>query len=128
MARVRIKSSRIPKSEKKVTVEVKIKGDLNITAFVACQRVDNYLFTYVGNLLHAGDPDLLVNDGSALWDVPIIYAFPDAFKIKLPVAIIHFISKLVQLAGYIPKRSPGLRHTCQRYCEDLRPGRAPGRK
>lgn len=76
MATVRVKSGKAPASKKKVTFEVKIKGELNITAFVARQRVNRYLLMYVGNLLHAGNPDLLVNEGLAQWDVPIVYSIP----------------------------------------------------
>ncbi len=74
---VRIKAARVPKSKKKLHFKMEIKGELNITEFVACQQVDHYLFTYVGHLLQAGDPDLLVGDDSVQWDVPIIYTLPD---------------------------------------------------
>jgi hypothetical protein len=77
MAKVRIKAARVPKSKKKVTFKVEIKGELNITAFVASQRVDNYLFTNIGNLLQAGEPDLFVDNGVVLWDVPVLYSLPD---------------------------------------------------
>jgi hypothetical protein len=73
---VRVKPSKVPASKKKVTFEVKIKGELNITAFVARQRVNYYLVMYVGNLLHAGEPDLLVSEGEVQWDVPILYSLP----------------------------------------------------
>ncbi len=74
---VRIKATRVPKSKKKVQFKVEVKGELNITAFVACQQVDQRLFLYVGNLLHSKDPDLLVGNKSLLWDVPIVYTLPD---------------------------------------------------
>ncbi|MDZ7363199.1 MAG: hypothetical protein ONB46_21145 [candidate division KSB1 bacterium] len=77
MAMVRVKANRVPKSKQKVTFEVKIKGELNITAFVARQRVNRYLLMHVGNLLRAGEPDLSVSKGLAQWDVPIIYSLPD---------------------------------------------------
>ena len=77
MSTVRIKSSRVPKSKKKVTFKVEIKGELNITTFIAWQRVDQRLFLYVGNMLHSGEPDLLVGENSLLWDVPIVYTLPD---------------------------------------------------
>jgi hypothetical protein len=76
MATVRIKSDKVPKSKKTVTFKVEIKGELNITAFVARQRVNHYLVMYVGNLLQAGEPDLLVDEEKADWDVPIIYSLP----------------------------------------------------
>jgi len=74
---VRIKAAKIPKSKKKVQFKVEVKGELNITSFIACQRVDQRLFLYVGNLLQSGDPDLLVGERFLLWDVPVFYALPD---------------------------------------------------
>jgi len=77
MDTVRVKSGKVPASKKKVTFELKIKGELNVTAFIARQQVNYYLIVHVGNLLHAGDPDLLVgDDGSAQWNVPVIYSLP----------------------------------------------------
>jgi len=77
MATVRVKSGKSPKSNKKVSFELKIKGELNITAFSARQQVNYYLIVHVGNLLHAGEPNLLVGDnGLAQWDVPVIYSLP----------------------------------------------------
>jgi len=77
MATVRIKSNRVSKSKKKVQFKVEVKGELNITEFIACQQVNQYLFTHIGNMLHAGDPDLLVGDGFLQWDVPVVYSLPD---------------------------------------------------
>jgi len=77
MATVRVKSGKVPKSKKKVIFELKIKGELNITAFSARQQVNYYLIVHVGNLLHAGNPDLVVGDeGSTRWNVPVIYSLP----------------------------------------------------
>jgi len=74
---VRVKPGKITHSKNRVTFEVKIKGELNITAFVARQQVNHYLIMHVGNLLHAGDPDLLVGEENlAQWDVPVIYSLP----------------------------------------------------
>jgi len=76
MATVRINSKKVPKSKRKVTFKVEIKGELNITAFVARQRVNRYLLMYIGNLLHAGEPELLVGECLTQWDVPIVYSLP----------------------------------------------------
>jgi hypothetical protein len=77
MATVRVKSGKAPTPNKKVTFEVKIKGELNFTAFAARQQVNHYLIMHVGNLLHAGDPELLVGDSDlAQWDVPVVYSLP----------------------------------------------------
>jgi len=77
MATVRVKPNKVSKSKDKVTFELKIKGELNITAFIARQQVNYYLIVHVGNLLCAGDPDLVVDDdGSAQWNVPVIYSLP----------------------------------------------------
>jgi len=75
--KIRIKAARVPKSKKKVQFKVEVKGELNITSFIACQRVDQRLFLYVGNLLQSGEPDLLVGEDAVFWDVPVFYALPD---------------------------------------------------
>ncbi len=77
MATVRIKSAKVPKAKKKVQYKVEIKGELNINAFAARQQVNHYLIMHVGNLLHAGDPDLLVGSNDLTqWDVPVVYSLP----------------------------------------------------
>lgn len=75
--KVRIKAARVPKSKKNVQFKVEVKGEFNFTAFVARQRVNHYLVMYVGNLLHAGEPDLLVSEETLQWDVPVLYSLPD---------------------------------------------------
>jgi len=75
--KVRIKAASVPKSKKKVQFKVEVKGELNFTAFVARQRVNHYLVMYVGNLLRAGEPDLLVSEETLQWDVPVLYSLPD---------------------------------------------------
>lgn len=77
MATAHLKSSKLPKSKGTVQFKVEVKGEINFTAFVARQQVNRYLFLHVGNLLRAGEPDLLVGDEFLQWQVPIIYALPD---------------------------------------------------
>lgn len=69
--------AKLPKSKQKVTFKVEVRGELNITAFVARQRVTRHVAMYIGNLLYAGEPDLLVGEGLLQWDVPVVYSLPD---------------------------------------------------
>jgi hypothetical protein len=66
-----------PSLKRRCNSKWKLKGELNITSFIACQRVDQRLFLHVGNLLQSGEPDLLVSKDALFWDVPVDYAFPD---------------------------------------------------
>jgi len=77
MTRARIKSDKLPKSKGKVEFKIQVRGEVNFTGFGARQRVNRHLFLYVGNMLRAGEPDLLVSDGALEWEVPIIYSLPD---------------------------------------------------
>ncbi len=74
MPKVRIKPTKLPSSKGKV--EFNIKGELNITAFTARQKVTRYLILHVGNLLGAGEPKLWASEDQLKWDVPVVYTLP----------------------------------------------------
>ncbi len=40
-----------------------------------------YLQMNVGNLLFAGEPDFIVDDGVLQWEIPVVYALPDFGKL-----------------------------------------------
>ena len=54
-----------------VTLKFEITADVNVTAFVARQKVNHYLIMHVGNLLHAGTPELVAAE-SFFWRVPVL--------------------------------------------------------
>jgi len=58
-----------------LNLKVEITSEFNITAFVATQKVNRFLLMEVGNLLGAGEPELVIAD-ELLWRVPALYALP----------------------------------------------------
>jgi hypothetical protein len=62
-----------PKLKYKFTFE----GDLNITPYVAKQKVNYYLAMWVGNLVMADEPDLQFHKDGARWRVPAILTNPE---------------------------------------------------
>lgn len=59
-----------------VDYTIQVRFRFNITPFAAQQKVNAYLLLNVGQMLSAGEPTLLINDG-AFWKVPVLCAFPD---------------------------------------------------
>ena len=57
----------------KITLKVEVTADFNVTAFVAQQKVNRYLITHVGDMLHAGEPELLAAE-SLCWRVPVLFS------------------------------------------------------
>lgn len=81
MATAHLKSHKLPQSKGKVQFKIEVKGEINFTAFVARQQVNYYLQMNVGNLLFAGEPEVIVGEGLLQWDVPVVYALPDLGKL-----------------------------------------------
>jgi len=59
-----------------VSFKVEVSAKANITAPVARQNVDDFLLNDVGNLLYAGEPELLLSGDGLFWRVPVHYALP----------------------------------------------------
>lgn len=57
----------------KITLKVEVTADFNVTAFVAQQKVNRYLILHVGDMLHAGEPELVLSE-SLRWRVPILFS------------------------------------------------------
>jgi len=59
----------------RVTLKVEVTTDFNISAFVARQKTNYFLSVNAGNMLVAGDPELVV--GEVLrWRVPVLFGTP----------------------------------------------------
>jgi hypothetical protein len=58
-------------------IEIKLTADVRVSSFVAKQKVNYFLATEVGNLLHAGEPALTVAD-KIYWRVPVLFSLPSA--------------------------------------------------
>lgn len=69
-----IQNVNVPKSGH-LEIEIKLSTDVHVSAFVAKQKVNHFLATEVGNLLHSGEPALAVAD-KIYWRVPILLSVP----------------------------------------------------
>lgn len=69
----------VPKSGH-LEIDIKLSAEVQVSAFVAKQKVNRFLATEVGNLLHAGDPSLALAD-RIYWRVPVLFSLPSAGKV-----------------------------------------------
>ncbi|HKZ86875.1 MAG TPA: hypothetical protein VJ793_24885 [Anaerolineae bacterium] len=60
----------------RVEVDIRVSADLHITATTARRRVSRMVISEIGNLLHGGEPSLVMGE-RIRWRVPIILAYPD---------------------------------------------------
>ncbi len=54
----------------------KLEGELNISAFVAQQNVNEHLLMRVPNLITSAEPDLELRSEGAVWIVPVVLTMP----------------------------------------------------
>jgi hypothetical protein len=52
-------------------VDIKVSADVNVTAFTARQKVNNFVLSEISYMMHAGEPSLVV-DERIYWRVPVI--------------------------------------------------------
>ena len=73
-----------PPLESKVVLKVEVTTQVNVSAFVAQQKVTKLLMERIGNLLYGGEPDLVVSASLASpqqrlrWRVPVVLAYPSS--------------------------------------------------
>jgi len=60
----------------KVEINIHVSAIVNVTPFVARQKVNGVLVDKVGTGVISGDPDLTITEGRLCWRVPIILALP----------------------------------------------------
>ena len=75
MSQVEFEKIKIPRT-KNIQFKFELKGEFNITSFVARQKVNRYLLMNAGNLIHSMEPDLVFDD-QLCWKVPIGYSMPE---------------------------------------------------
>jgi len=71
---VTIPKVRLPGGSR-VTLKLEVSTDFNVSAAVAGQRVNRFLAMNVGNMLAAGEPELVVGE-ELLWRVPVLFGTP----------------------------------------------------
>ena len=58
-----------------VDIQVHVRAQVNITPFVARQKVHLLMLDKVGNLLHGGEPELVLAE-HVYWRVPVLLSTP----------------------------------------------------
>jgi len=59
----------------RVTLKIEVTTDFNISAFVARQKANYFLSVNAGNMLFAGEPELVISD-VLRWRVPVLFGTP----------------------------------------------------
>ncbi len=60
----------LPKTGR-LEVDIKVKADINISAYAARQKVNGFVLSDISYMMHAGDPTLVLAE-RICWRVPII--------------------------------------------------------
>ena len=55
----------------RLEIDIKVSSDINVSAYAARQKVDNFVLNEISYMMHAGEPNLVVAD-SLYWRVPVI--------------------------------------------------------
>ncbi len=64
-----------PLGSAQVDIQLHVSAQVNITPFVARQKINVLMLDQVGNLLHGGEPELLVSE-KLYWRVPVLLSTP----------------------------------------------------
>jgi len=75
MSAVLEKPLRFPPGSAQVDIQLRVSAQVNITPFVARQKVNVLMLDRVGNLLHGGEPEMLVSE-RLYWRVPVSLSTP----------------------------------------------------
>jgi hypothetical protein len=60
----------IPKTGR-LEIDIKVSADVNVSAFTARQKANNFVLSEISYMMHAGDPTLVLRE-RICWRVPII--------------------------------------------------------
>lgn len=60
----------MPKSGR-LEVDIKVKADVNVSAFAAKQKVNSFALSEISYMMHAGNPLLVISE-RMYWRVPVI--------------------------------------------------------
>lgn len=72
---VTVSQVHIPRGSQ-VSLRIEITAQMNTTAYVARQRANRFLAVNAGNMLAAGEPELVVGE-RLLWRVPVLFGTPE---------------------------------------------------
>lgn len=68
-----VEGIKLPRSGR---IDIHVSAEINVTARSARQRVTRLVASELGNLLHGGEPSLVVGE-RIVWRVPVILTYPD---------------------------------------------------
>jgi hypothetical protein len=75
MSAILDQSKSLPLGSAQVDIQLRVSAQVNITPFVARQKINVLMLDQVGNLLHGGEPELLIAD-KLYWRVPVLLSTP----------------------------------------------------
>ena len=75
MSAILDQSRLFPLGSAQVDIQLHVSAQVNITPFVARQKINVLMLDQVGNLLHGGEPELLVSE-KLYWRVPVLLSTP----------------------------------------------------
>ena len=55
----------------RLEIDIRVSSDINVSAYAARQKVDNFVLNEISYLMHAGEPTFVVSD-AIYWRVPVI--------------------------------------------------------
>lgn len=61
----------------KVDITIHVSSTLNVTAFMARQKVAGLALSEIGTGIGAGEPELIVSRSRLIWRVPLFLALPE---------------------------------------------------
>jgi hypothetical protein len=74
-------------SSGQVHIDIQIRADLNVSAFVARQKVTGYVLDHVSDHMAGGEPSLVIDGERFLWRVPVLLALPPRGQLGQAVTI-----------------------------------------
>jgi len=60
----------LPKTGR-LEIDIKVTADVNISAYAARKKVDDFILSNISYMMHAGEPQFIVDD-RIRWRVPVI--------------------------------------------------------
>lgn len=75
MSAILDQSKSLPLGSAQVDIQLRVSAQVNITPFVARQKINVLMLDQVGNLLHGGEPELLIAE-KLYWRVPVLLSTP----------------------------------------------------
>lgn len=76
---VTFEKSQVPKSAQ-LKISIQLSTEVKVSAFVAKQKVNRFVISQIGNLLHAGELHLFVAD-RIYWRVPVFFSLPSVGQV-----------------------------------------------